>query len=895
MEEKRKWTYDAFISYRHTEPDAFVAGALHKYLESYKLPSNLKKEKEHKGEPLKREKINKIFRDAEELPLTNNLNDTIMEAINDSEYLIVICSPRLQESLWCRKEIETFIEKRGVENVFAVLVEGEPSESFPKELLFRNRIVVGPDGTVQTITEPVEPLAANVRGNSDRERMKLLKTEALRLMAPIFGCGFDDLKQRHREQKMKRTIRLVSVIAIVCFAFATVSTGLALRIRNQNSLISKQNEQITNQAEQIEQQYREALVSNAISSGEVAEAMLDKGDRFGAISKIMEVYPGAENEYPYIGKNEKVLTDALWLYEVGSRYRPAAKVSAKAVIDYCILSPEGTYVAGLDKANNLYVWETKNGEQIFSLRTDEPAMDMGCPFFMPNEDIVVAIMENGIKGYDIHSGEEIYSVELSRVSQLSGRSDIFLAIGSQKVVVCNSSDGAIIKEYEYTDETFSGFNGESNGGIINGKVAVGLSDNSSDYAAFAMTMVNNPNCHVYVIDTKTGDMIREYIVPYGVTDAGTAYGNKVYVVVDDKAEDNGLKRVLYTYDLLSDRSEPIWVYEEESGYITSVVKTLNGKSDTVAVGCYSDVVLLDDNAGTCINTYHTDDKIISMYGYENVDNYMAVTERGTWGILLTSVDKMYSGSTFESVTSDVSKYDLTNGIAVASESNSNDIVIYRIAECEDSECITASEDALTDIEYGEDRSCIYAYSSGNRYVIDTDSNTLSEPEELSKEMKDDMYAFYYSDEEVMAGLECLGIDRDYINTAAWDDKHSYFAVQYGDRSLEFYKADENGNIDSVDCSELVLNETCVLDSFYVNDEGNMMVIKSSDGIYILDLRDKNGNVCMPSADSVMAYIFKGKFVDFENNKVYILNQGDIRIVPFSSREELAVKAIGYLN
>lgn len=114
MEEKRKWTYDAFISYRHTEPDAFVAGALHKYLESYKLPSNLKKEKEHKGEPLKREKINKIFRDAEELPLTNNLNDTIMEAINDSEYLIVICSPRLQESLWCRKEIETFIEKRGV-------------------------------------------------------------------------------------------------------------------------------------------------------------------------------------------------------------------------------------------------------------------------------------------------------------------------------------------------------------------------------------------------------------------------------------------------------------------------------------------------------------------------------------------------------------------------------------------------------------------------------------------------------------------------------------------------------------------------------------------------------------------------------------------------------------
>ena len=38
---EKKWYYDAFISYRHTELDSFVAKNLHKQLESFKLPKNV--------------------------------------------------------------------------------------------------------------------------------------------------------------------------------------------------------------------------------------------------------------------------------------------------------------------------------------------------------------------------------------------------------------------------------------------------------------------------------------------------------------------------------------------------------------------------------------------------------------------------------------------------------------------------------------------------------------------------------------------------------------------------------------------------------------------------------------------------------------------------------------
>ena len=95
--------YAAFISYRHTDLDMFVASELHKYLETYKPPKAALKNST-------RGRIQRVFRDQEELPLVSNLEDPIIEALRESEYLIVICSPRIKESAWCKKEIETFIQ-----------------------------------------------------------------------------------------------------------------------------------------------------------------------------------------------------------------------------------------------------------------------------------------------------------------------------------------------------------------------------------------------------------------------------------------------------------------------------------------------------------------------------------------------------------------------------------------------------------------------------------------------------------------------------------------------------------------------------------------------------------------------------------------------------------------
>ena len=83
--------YDAFISYRHLERDMYVAKKLHSQLETAKIPKKIQKQ-------IGRKKINRVFRDQEELPIGSDLGSNIEAALQEAEFLIVICSPQTKDS-----------------------------------------------------------------------------------------------------------------------------------------------------------------------------------------------------------------------------------------------------------------------------------------------------------------------------------------------------------------------------------------------------------------------------------------------------------------------------------------------------------------------------------------------------------------------------------------------------------------------------------------------------------------------------------------------------------------------------------------------------------------------------------------------------------------------------
>ena len=260
--------YNAFISYRHLPTDKFVAENLHKRLETYKLPKSLYGKCE-------KHTIERVFRDRDELPLSSNLSDPIDEAIRESEFLIVICTPKLKESRWCLREIETFKAVHGRDKIFVVLAEGEPNESFPQELLTEEYEEIDENGNVVNKTRIMEPLAADVRAKNNHERKKKIKEESLRLIAPMLGLNYDDLKQRHRERQVKKIILLSSIITTVFLIFGIVSTSMAVAINRQNI--------------EIKRNYAESLAKES-------EILFGQGNLYEAREKAEQAVDYADSE-----------------------------------------------------------------------------------------------------------------------------------------------------------------------------------------------------------------------------------------------------------------------------------------------------------------------------------------------------------------------------------------------------------------------------------------------------------------------------------------------------------------------------------------------------------------------------------------------------------------------
>ncbi|MBQ1355434.1 MAG: toll/interleukin-1 receptor domain-containing protein, partial [Solobacterium sp.] len=179
------YRYKAFISYRHNDRDTAVAKAIQQGLERFHIPASIR-------EKYGTERIGRVFRDQEELEITSDLSKKIMDALDDSEYLVIICSPHYTESRWCLLEAETFIRTHDRDHVLCVLSEGEPPAVFPEILL--------QDGA--------EPLACDWRMDfRDANRMELP-----RLASAMIGCTYDELILRQEKYRRRRLISALTAI-----------------------------------------------------------------------------------------------------------------------------------------------------------------------------------------------------------------------------------------------------------------------------------------------------------------------------------------------------------------------------------------------------------------------------------------------------------------------------------------------------------------------------------------------------------------------------------------------------------------------------------------------------------------------------------------------------------
>jgi len=374
--------FDAFISYRHSELDKTIAEKLHKMLETYRIPGPVAKRYGKK-------KLGRVFRDREELPTSSNLAENIEQALKSSEYLIVICSPRTPHSQWVRKEIETFAELHGHDRILALLIEGEHQESFPEPLRFARKKVVGADGQVSEVLVEVEPLAADIRGQNLGAMKKTLKTEILRLLAPIIGCGFDDLKQRHKERMIKRVATVSLSLALFFLAFGSFSTYQAL-------LIKQKSEEIAQKSEQLKQQVDKTLRGQSLFLASKSEELLKRGDRMLAVLAAKEALPKnwEELDRPYVEEAEYALSEALYVYRPQQSMTVDVVVNHKHPVKYMALSPGGKTLVTITYNADLFVWDAENGQLLYQYKDLDNPIHVDKAFFVDDETLIISTYES---------------------------------------------------------------------------------------------------------------------------------------------------------------------------------------------------------------------------------------------------------------------------------------------------------------------------------------------------------------------------------------------------------------------------------------------------------------------------------------------------------------------
>lgn len=460
--------YDAFISYRHCELDSFVSENLHKKLENFKIPKSVQKKI-----GTDKTKIERVFRDEAELPLSDNLSDPIMAALQNSEFLIVICTPRLPLSAWCKKEIETFVSIKDRKHVLLVLAEGEPDESFPEILLYEDVIEKDLNGNDVTIRREREPLAADCRGKNNKERLKAMDNVVIKLCAAIFNLNYDDLKQRHREQAIRRRILFLEmIIAVVCL-FALVCLGFGIRIKKQNGIISDR---------------------YAASMAMVSEELNEKGRRLDAIYAARSVLPdrddGSYNPDAYFA-----LIQAVSPYNIESDFYPEYTVKIPSRVGDYKLSNDKSRLLIKGSMNDLYVCDARDGEIVSVIYDDI------YDFEFESNDRVIYIRNDG----------QVFDVDLSNnVTEKLCESSEILSNDNCETVSVFDADG--IRGYK---------NGKISFEIKFSDLRINMNENLAEYldmepviystnGIVAFDDGNDPlerNVYILMYDMQNGDII----------------------------------------------------------------------------------------------------------------------------------------------------------------------------------------------------------------------------------------------------------------------------------------------------------------------------------------------------------------------------------------------------
>lgn len=298
MEDSVKKDYLAFISYKRDDED--MAVWLQEAVESFKLPAELIID----DPELNKYQNRHLFRDKTDMA-GGVLPNIIKQGLDSSQYLIVVCSPRVLASHWVNNEIDYFLslDKDNYKKVIPFVIEGEPyseaNECLPE--------------SIRNIPKSKELLAINLNDFTGEDKMQIA---VVKILSSLLGLKFDTLWDRHRRREEKEKARRDA---------------------------EKKNFQI------LESRYLSKAAEDHLEEGEISDA-------FVSALKALPVNLSNDNDRPYVAESERVLRRIL-----ASNYRYSENCGKPEPCYQWAVSYDGSMVATKDGNNpSICLWDAQN-------------------------------------------------------------------------------------------------------------------------------------------------------------------------------------------------------------------------------------------------------------------------------------------------------------------------------------------------------------------------------------------------------------------------------------------------------------------------------------------------------------------------------------------------------
>jgi WD40 repeat protein len=311
-------------------------------MEGYRVPRRLVREQQ-----LPR-RVGKVFRDEEELAASSDLSAGIRKALDDSDYLIIVCSPRTPSSEWVNAEVEYFKKLGRADHILALLIEGEPAKAFPGSLGAIRPSALTLDRSPGASADALEPLAADVRPSTSERARHQRRVATLRLVAAVVGCRFDDLRQREQERRSRVLVYILGALVLL----TSVITGLGFVAEaNRERAVAERDRALRNQS-----LFVAGLARNETSRGDTTAGML----------LALEALPRnfARPDRPLVPEAIETLYQTILARRELAVFRPQGELASVAI------GRDGQRVLTVSSKGGAQLWDAANGAEIAVLAPD---------------------------------------------------------------------------------------------------------------------------------------------------------------------------------------------------------------------------------------------------------------------------------------------------------------------------------------------------------------------------------------------------------------------------------------------------------------------------------------------------------------------------------------------